>query len=1402
MRKLTKLLSGLLTVVMLISSIGVIPAKADTMNGWEVVDGNWYWYENGIKQGTEGRGKEIYDPDSDAWYWLDAVDGGKKATSKDLYQESDAGVWAEDQNTGTGKWVRYDDAGHMVKGWYTNENGTYYFDPIYGTMAKGYAVMDGQLYHFDKITGVGAFCNWDGINGWVVIDGNCYWYENGVRQGYNPDDPSYRGKEIYDPGTDAWYWLDNVDQGKKAVSKDVYQESLAGEWADREDGTGKWVRYNAQGHMIKGWSTNENGTYYFDPIYGTMAKGTAEIDGITYEFDRNTGILIGEASSPETTITRAEWVAKLVDTMDITLDETYFNKDENNNIIYSYADIRDNGYAKKIETALLYGVLPPVNTAEGAVNNFDPDGKVTREFAAYTAIHALGFMPDTNLACADAAELAYPMEAEMAVAVEMMRLKDNAFRPGAILTQREETEIRAFIEETLSSRQIDMNHQDELIFAEEVVEELAESTEYRVEEVNGSNVLVLPQNGNSSQLVPGDIVVLPAKEGYPQGVVLKVTGTTVENGEVKVNGEVPSDPLEVYNLIDMEGQASIDVDNIQVADGVTCTVIDGTDGEAHLAPVDGQYEMHKGMFDIDTEGNQQINKKIKFNLDNLMELLEIENPTVEVPGGEVEAYGNVSFIIEVPSIKYDINYTENELKELYIELPNSIELGVAAALEYSGEIEVGTVPIALPAGFSVDIGLYLTYGISGEITCEFRMDNIFGVQLVNGKLQPIKECSPELPLSASIDGKVGCKLDIALCFFTAPIYNIGTEIGAGVRALVKVHSIEALICTDLSIYMYLNLYVGEGSLLGTAFPVLSHTWEIFDADNSPFKKSWHSEKRALEDWKQVKECTQGSNIVPLTSCTVTLSQDTYIYDGTPKKPTVTVKNGNTIIPSSEYTVSYSDNINVGKGVLAKVTITAKSGSTMISGSVNEYFKIILNPTSTGDKIDLSKCAVTLSNYLYIYDGTKKEPTVTVKFDSATIPSGEYTVSYSNKKNVGTATVTITAKAGSTQIKGSVSKTFTIEKDKSDTDDTDDTDGIIDLSACTVKLSKNYYTYDGTEKKPTVTVKKGTTIIPSDEYTISYSNNVNTGTATVTITAKSGSTLIKGSTGTTFIIEPQTSTIFIDIGKTEISEGETTFIKAYADGIITYESSDTDIATITNEGVITGIKGGTVTITITISRDDVIPYIETFDITVANIKYQGQDGDIKWTISDTGALRITGKCSENGTILGSWQDYNNQITSAYIDVDGVKRLDYLFYCFNSLQSVDLSNLDTSSVTDMSYMFFACRSLTSVDVSGFDTSSVKSMYEMFCGCSSLTSVDVSGFDTSSVTDMCEMFYGCSSLTSVDVSGFDTSSVTDMRRMFSSCSSLTEILVGSKWQIKSNALTSGMFTNCGTDHVTLKA
>ena len=69
-----------------------------------------------------------------------------------------------------------------------------------------------------------------------------------------------------------------------------------------KEGKGKWVRYDENGRMLKGWVTisgelariypkQKGNTYYYDNRTGLMAKGKTVIGGKTYYFDEVTGVL-------------------------------------------------------------------------------------------------------------------------------------------------------------------------------------------------------------------------------------------------------------------------------------------------------------------------------------------------------------------------------------------------------------------------------------------------------------------------------------------------------------------------------------------------------------------------------------------------------------------------------------------------------------------------------------------------------------------------------------------------------------------------------------------------------------------------------------------------------------------------------------------------------------------------------------------------------------------------------------------------------------------------------------------------------------------------------------------------------------------------------------------------------
>ena len=240
----------------------------------------------------------------------------------------------------------------------------------------------------------------------------------------------------------------------------------------------------------------------------------------------------------------------------------------------------------------------------------------------------------------------------------------------------------------------------------------------------------------------------------------------------------------------------------------------------------------------------------------------------------------------------------------------------------------------------------------------------------------------------------------------------------------------------------------------------------------------------------------------VSSPTITLSATSFVYDGKEKKPTVTVKDGSTTIPESEYTVSYSNNINVGT---ATVTIKDKDGGNyVVSGSAQ--FTI----TSAAANVTAPKAKSGL-----VYNGSAQELITAGSSDAGEM---QYSLDGSNY---------------STAIpKGTDAKTYTVYyRVKGDANHSDIAPATLTatispktVSSPTITLSETSFVYDGKEKKPTVTVKDGNTTIPTSEYTVSYSNNVNVGTATVTITDKDGGNYIVSGTAS-FEIEEAAINVF-------------------------------------------------------------------------------------------------------------------------------------------------------------------------------------------------------------------------------------------------------------------------------------
>ena len=137
-----------------------------------------------------------------------------------------------------------------------------------------------------------------------------------------------------------------------------------------------------------------------------------------------------------------------------------------------------------------------------------------------------------------------------------------------------------------------------------------------------------------------------------------------------------------------------------------------------------------------------------------------------------------------------------------------------------------------------------------------------------------------------------------------------------------------------------------------------------------------------------------------------------------------------------------------------------------------------------------------------------------------------------------------------------------------------------LSKCSVTLSYTSKIYTGSALKPTVTVKNGSSTVNSSYYSVSYTNNIKIGTATVTIKAKDGNYPYSGTVKTNFTIKDKSSQTLKVSAPTTVYPGKTyaTTVTG-AKGKVTYTSSSNSIAKVYSNGKIQGFKTGTVTITI-------------------------------------------------------------------------------------------------------------------------------------------------------------------------------------------------------------------------------
>ena len=428
------------------------------------------------------------------------------------------------------------------------------------------------------------------------------------------------------------------------------------------------------------------------------------------------------------------------------------------------------------------------------------------------------------------------------------------------------------------------------------------------------------------------------------------------------------------------------------------------------------------------------------------------------------------------------------------------------------------------------------------------------------------------------------------------------------------------------------------------------------------------------------------------------------YNGSALTPNVVVKDGETTLTlGTDYTVSYSNNIgaaastdspaptvtitgignykgtvsktfNINPDMMAitavgfsgtydgqehKINVTVPEGATIVYGTSSGIYPLVINPTYTdagtytvyyrvnknnytpvegSATVAISQAtltAATLAVTEQVYTGSELTFGVaTVTAGELTVPSGSYTVTDNIKTAEGNYEATIT---GTGNFTGSVTVPYSILPGT-----------VTNNQLFTISISPATYTYTGLAQEPAVTVlNKGTSAaVDASKYTVTYSNNTNAGTATVTVTANDGSGYY-GTETVTFKINKASLTVKADDKEVNYGDPAPTYTATYSgfvngetvanlDGTLAYDCNYVPNAS--GAAYYAIMPDG-----LTSNNYDINFYQGTLTVNKANILILSDDAPTANTLTYTGAAQALVNA---GTAIGGTMQYKVGTTGTW------------------------------------------------------------------------------------------------------------------------------------------------------------
>jgi len=366
-----------------------------------------------------------------------------------------------------------------------------------------------------------------------------------------------------------------------------------------------------------------------------------------------------------------------------------------------------------------------------------------------------------------------------------------------------------------------------------------------------------------------------------------------------------------------------------------------------------------------------------------------------------------------------------------------------------------------------------------------------------------------------------------------------------------------------------------------AFEVETHSPGVFAfvsdyEEGAETKESWlKSTTAATEFDKEAKQWSVSDSI----SGAVTVGKTELVYNGSAQAPEITKVElyGKKLMADRDYTVSFTkDGGKVESAVNAGKYKMMVSGMGNYSGVYETEFEIVPAAPVVTWKAESAQA---------VYSGSAivltQQPSVTLLNDETF--SGEVTYSH-RAGNSGAFQSGLPVEVGTYQVKASVAAFGNYSGAETEALLTLTVDKKTDAKLSVEVISpEGGHVYTGNALTPEVTVKDGSTVVPADQYEVTYQNNTNVGTATVIVSAEEGGNYTFSELTASFEIKKAAAAELAISGQPEtITYGDAAFQLGTSggagEGAVTWTVTDgSAVAAVDSEGKVTVLGVGKATV---------------------------------------------------------------------------------------------------------------------------------------------------------------------------------------------------------------------------------